>query len=96
MGYPAEKEKDFEELCDFVRETKFDRLGVFTYSQEESTSSFILGNPVSEKEKRRRLEILMEIQKEISAEKNRELSGKRLKVLVEGRENGYYVASLLS
>jgi len=92
VGYPAEKEKDFKELCEFVRTTKFDRLGVFAYSIEESTSSFILGDPVSEKEKKRRLETLMEIQKEISAEKNRELSGKRLKVLVENRENGYYVA----
>ena len=92
VGYPAEKEKDFEELCDFVRKTKFERLGVFTYSQEESTSSFILGNPVPEKEKSRRLKVLMEIQKEISAEKNKTLAGKRLKVLVEGRENGYYVA----
>lgn len=92
VGYPAEKEKDFEELCEFVRETKFDKLGVFSYSQEESTSSFILGDPVAEKEKKRRLEVLMEIQKEISAEKNKELAGKRLKVLIEGRENGYYVA----
>ncbi len=91
VGYPAEKEKDFEELCEFVRETKFDRLGVFTYSKEESTSSFILGDPVSEEEKKRRLEVLMEIQKEISAEKNKELLGTRLKVLVENRENGYYV-----
>ena len=91
VGYPAEKEKDFEELCEFVRETKFDRLGVFTYSKEESTSSFILGDPVSEEEKKRRLEVLMEIQKEISAEKNKELLGTRLRVLVENRENGYYV-----
>jgi ribosomal protein S12 methylthiotransferase len=92
VGYPGEKEKDFEELCEFVRETKFDRLGVFTYSKEESTSSFILGDSVPEDEKKRRLEVLMEIQKEISAEKNKALSGKRLKVLVEDRENGYYVA----
>ena len=91
VGYPAEKEKDFEELCEFVCETKFDRLGVFTYSKEESTSSFILGDPVSEEEKKRRLEVLMEIQKEISAEKNKELLGTRLRVLVENRENGYYV-----
>jgi len=91
IGYHAEKEKDFEELCEFVRETKFDRLGVFTYSKEESTSSFILGDPVSEEEKKRRLEVLMEIQKEISAEKNKELLGTRLRVLVENRENGYYV-----
>jgi len=92
VGYPAEKEKDFDELCEFVRETKFDKLGVFTYSKEESTSSFILGDPVSEEEKKRRLEVLMEIQKDISTEKNKALSGKRLRVLVEDRENGYYVA----
>jgi len=92
VGYPAEKENDFEELCEFVREVKFDKLGVFAYSQEESTSSFILGDPVSEKEKQRRLEILMEIQKEISSENNKELSGRKLRVLVEGRENGFYVA----
>lgn len=92
VGYPAEKLKDFEELCEFVREERFDKLGVFPYSQEESTSSYILGDPVSEEEKMRRLGVLMEIQKEISAEKNKELSGKKLKVLVEDRENGYYVA----
>jgi len=92
VGYPAEKENDFEELCEFVREVKFDKLGVFTYSQEESTSSFILGDPVSEKEKQRRLEVLMEIQKEISSEKNKELCGQKLRVLVEGRENGYYAS----
>jgi len=92
VGYPAEKENDFEELCEFLREVKFDKLGVFTYSQEESTSSFILGDPVSGKEKQRRLEVLMEIQKEISSEKNKELCGQKLRVLVEGRENGYYVA----
>lgn len=91
VGYPAEKEKDFEELCEFVHETKFDKLGVFTYSKEESTSSFILGDPISEAEKKRRLEVLMEIQKEISAEKNNKLLRTRLKVLVEERENGFYV-----
>jgi ribosomal protein S12 methylthiotransferase len=91
VGYPAEKEEDFEELCEFVRKTKFDKLGVFTYSKEENTSSFILGDPVSEEEKKRRLEVLMEVQKEISAEKNKNLLGTRLKVLIEDRENGYYV-----
>lgn len=91
VGYPTEQEKDFEELCEFVRQTKFDRLGVFTYSAEESTSSFILGDPVSLEEKKRRLDVIMEIQKEISLEKNKQLSGHQLKVLVEGRENGYYV-----
>lgn len=92
VGYPAETQKDFDELCAFVRETKFDRLGVFIYSQEENTSSDILGDPVSEREKQRRLDILMEIQKEISEEKNSKLSGKIMQVLVENRENGFYTA----
>jgi ribosomal protein S12 methylthiotransferase len=92
VGYPAETKNHFDELCDFVSETRFDKLGVFTYSQEENTSSFILGDPISEKEKKHRLEVLMEVQRQISSEKNQALSGKRLRVLVEGRENGFYVA----
>lgn len=91
VGYPAETKKHFDELCEFVCEARFDKLGVFTYSQEENTSSFILGDPVSEKEKKHRLEVLMEIQRQISREKNQALSGKSLRVLVEGRENGFYV-----
>ncbi len=51
VGYPNESEKDFEELCDFIREIKFDRIGTFTFSVEENTSSYILGDPVSEEEK---------------------------------------------
>lgn len=54
VGYPNEKEKDFEELCYFIREIKFDRIGTFTFSVEENTSSYILGDPVSEEEKERR------------------------------------------
>jgi ribosomal protein S12 methylthiotransferase len=92
VGYPAETKKHFVELCEFVSEARFDKLGVFTYSQEENTSSFILGDPIPEKEKKHRLEVLMEIQRQISSEKNEALSGKRLRVLVEGRENGFYVA----
>ncbi|MHB1688020.1 MAG: 30S ribosomal protein S12 methylthiotransferase RimO [Ignavibacteriaceae bacterium] len=91
VGYPNETEKDFEELCEFVKEIKFDRFGVFTFSVEENTSSFILGDQVPEKEKERRKDILMKIQKEISLEKNKSFVGKRLKVLVESKENDYYV-----
>lgn len=54
VGYPNETEKDFNELCDFVREIEFDRIGTFTFSVEENTSSYILGDPVSEEEKERR------------------------------------------
>ena len=92
VGYPAEKKEHFEELCDFVRETKFDKVGVFTFSPEENTSSFILGDPISAAVKKRRFNDLMKIQNELSAAKNKLLLGKRSRVLVEGRENGYYTA----
>ncbi len=92
VGYPIENEKHFEELCEFVRGTRFDKMGVFAYSHEENTDSFIFDDLVSEEEKKRRLGVLMNIQREVSSEINKGLSRKRLKVLVEGRENGYYVA----
>ncbi|MCL5028126.1 MAG: 30S ribosomal protein S12 methylthiotransferase RimO [Bacteroidetes bacterium] len=91
VGYPNETEKDFDELCSFVQETKFDRIGVFTFSVEENTSSFILGDPVSEEIKQKRKDILMELQREISQEKNRNLVGKKLKVLVERIEGDFFI-----
>jgi len=91
VGYPGETEKDFQELCDFVEEYKFERMGTFTYSLEENTSSFELGNPVPEELKKERQSRIMEIQKEISAQKNLELIGKELKVLVESREGDFYI-----
>lgn len=89
-GYPNESEKDFEELCDFVKEIQFDRFGVFTFSVEENTSSFILGDPIPEKIKIKRKEILMGIQKEISYKKNEEFLGRKLKVLLERKEGEFY------
>jgi len=91
VGYPNETEKDFEELCNFVREIKFDRIGVFTFSVEENTTSYILGDPVPENKKQKRKEILMEIQKEISLNKNKEFLGRQLKVLIERVEGDFYV-----
>jgi ribosomal protein S12 methylthiotransferase len=91
VGYPGEGEKEFNELCDFVKETGFDRVGTFTFSMEENTSSFVLGDPVPEKIKLRRKEILMEIQKEISLDHNEEFVGKKLKVLVDRQEGDYYI-----
>ena len=91
VGYPNETEKNFDELCDFIREIKFDRIGTFTFSVEENTSSYILGNPVSEQEKERRKNILMEIQKDISLERNEYFLGKKLKVLVESVEGDFFV-----
>jgi ribosomal protein S12 methylthiotransferase len=91
-GYPNETEKEFQELCEFIKEIKFDRIGVFTFSVEENTSSFILGDTVPEKTKQKRKEILMEIQKEISTVRNREFIGKQLRVVLERTEGEFYVA----
>jgi ribosomal protein S12 methylthiotransferase len=91
VGYPGETEKDFQELCDFVEDYKFERMGTFTYSLEENTESFKLGDPVADEVKKERQSRLMEIQKEISAQKNTELIGKKLKVLVESREGDFYI-----
>jgi ribosomal protein S12 methylthiotransferase len=91
VGYPGETDKEFQELCDFVGEFKFEKMGTFTYSLEENTESYKLGNPVPDEVKKARQSRLMEIQREISADKNRELIGKKLKVLVESKEGDFYV-----
>lgn len=92
VGYPNETEKDFYELIKFVEEVKFDRLGVFTFSPEENTTSFKLGDPVPYKEKLRRRETLMEAQKEISFANNLKFVGEKLKTIVESLEGQYYIA----
>ncbi|HEY6626879.1 MAG TPA: 30S ribosomal protein S12 methylthiotransferase RimO [Ignavibacteriaceae bacterium] len=91
VGYPGETEKDFQELCDFVEEFKFERMGTFIYSQEENTGSYDLGDPVPDEVKRTRQSRLMEIQREISAEKNGKLIGNELKILVESLDGDFYV-----
>lgn len=91
VGYPNETEKDFDELCEFIKEAEFDRVGTFTFSVEENTSSFILGDPISEDEKERRRNALMEIQKDISYQKNKSFLGKKLKVLVDSIDGDFYI-----
>ena len=91
VGYPNETEKEFRELCEFVKEIRFDRIGTFTFSIEDNTSSFILGDPVTQTVKEERKQRLMEIQKEISLEKNSSFVGKKLKVLVEAVEGDFYI-----
>ncbi len=92
VGYPNETEQDFEELKDFVKETGFDRIGVFDYSVEENTKSFSLGDVIPAKIKEERKEELMELQREISFEKNKKIIGKKLKVLIDDIEGEYYIA----
>ena len=85
-GFPGETEEDFEDLVEFVRQAKFDRLGVFAYSQEEGTPAAKLDGQVDEEEKIARQEGIMLIQSEISEELNRKKIGQTLEVLVEGRD----------
>ncbi|SEN35019.1 30S ribosomal protein S12 methylthiotransferase RimO [Paenibacillus sp. OV219] len=92
VGFPGETEEDFERLCDFVREMKFDRLGVFTYSPEEDTPAVRLPNEVPDDVKEWRSNTLMEIQREVSKELNGKHIGKEIDVLVErydGRSDVY-------
>ena len=84
VGFPGESEEDFEELCLFIKEARFDRFGAFTYSREEGTRAYDFEDQIDEDVKERRLETLMAIQLEISAELQEERVGDILTVLVEG------------
>lgn len=90
-GYPGETETEFEELKQWIVETKFERLGVFTYSHEENTFAFNLKDSISPKLKQQRADELMKIQQKISFENNKKFIGKELKVIVDFKENNYYV-----
>jgi len=84
VGFPGETDAAFEQLMDFVRTEKFDRVGVFTYSREENTAAYDLPDQVPERVKRARRAHLMATQAEISLAKNRGLVGREVEVLVEG------------
>jgi ribosomal protein S12 methylthiotransferase len=88
VGYPDEGEQEFQELLDFVREARFERLGVFTYSLEEGTTAHPLGDPVSREEKERRRAAVMEVQREIAEELNDQHVGSRVRVLIDRKEGG--------
>lgn len=83
VGYPAETDAAFNELLEFVQENRFDRLGAFVYSREEGTPSESLGDPVSASRKQKRLEQVMDLQQQISLEKNRELKGTVQRILID-------------
>ncbi len=84
VGFPGETEKDFRELCDFVRAAEFDWMGVFSYSDEDTSQSFALDKKVDEKTISRRRDTLMSIQKKISARNLKKRIGQRLQVMLEG------------
>jgi len=84
VGFPGEGKEEFDHLVRFVREARFDHMGVFTYSPEEGTIAFALGDPVKESVKKRRKEKLLDIQAEISYADNARYLGRTVDVLVEG------------
>ncbi|HEY6951957.1 MAG TPA: 30S ribosomal protein S12 methylthiotransferase RimO [Bacteroidota bacterium] len=91
VGYPGETDKDFQLLYDFVEEMQFHRLGIFTYSQEDGTGAYPLGDPIPAEVKEERRGVLMELQRKISESRNETSVGSRVKVLIDRKEDGLYV-----
>lgn len=92
VGFPGETLDDIEELKQFLEKMRFDRVGVFTYSHEENTSAYELVDNVPAEEKERRAQEIMEVQQEISLEKNQAKVGQVFRVLVDKKESGRYLA----
>ncbi len=90
-GFPGETEADVEELKQFLRDQRFDRVGIFTYSHEEDTSAFDLVDDVPADVKEARAQDIMLVQQEISLEKNQEKVGQTLKVIIDRKESGRYL-----
>ncbi|WP_058991929.1 30S ribosomal protein S12 methylthiotransferase RimO [Sarcina ventriculi] len=91
VGFPGETEEDFNELKEFLKEMKLDKVGVFTYSQEEDTPAALMENQIDEKIKQQREKELMEVQKEISKAINKSKVGRTYKVLVESENSDYFI-----
>ena len=91
VGFPGETEEEFQDLCDFVQEMQFERLGVFQYSHEDDTAAYNLEDDVPQEIKEERAGRLMQIQQEISFQKNEAKVGQIFKVLIDRKEGGYFV-----
>ena len=91
VGFPGETEEKFQEMKNWVKEQRFDRLGCFTYSHEENTTAFVLEDDVPEEVKQARVEEIMELQSQISWEKNQEKIGKTFKCIFDRKEGNYFV-----
>ena len=91
VGFPGETDAEFQDLCDFVEEMQFDRLGVFQYSHEEDTRAYELKDDVPAEVKQERANRLMEIQQDISLAKNQQKIGQTLKVLFDRKEGEYFI-----
>lgn len=91
VGYPGETDEDFEELLEFVRKVRFDRLGVFQYSHEEHTGAYLLKDDVPEQVKQGRADEIMMLQQEISNELNKEKEGQVFKTIIDRLEGDHYI-----
>lgn len=91
VGHPGETDHEFQQMVEFVEQSRFDRLGVFTYSHEEQTHSFSMADDVPAELKQERADLIMEIQQEISQELNSTKVGKEYKVLFDRVEGGYFI-----
>jgi len=90
-GYPGETKEDFNEMLEWIKETRFDRLGIFAYSHEENTHAYLLKDDVSAKTKEKRVEAIMEAQQQISNELNQQKIGKTYKVLFDRKEGNHFI-----
>ena len=90
VGYPTEGKREFDELISFIERVKFDRLGVFIYSAEEGTTAFKLSDSVSLKEKNRRKNLLLEVQRVVSYNNNLKYIGKKMKVLIDEEDSSFF------
>jgi ribosomal protein S12 methylthiotransferase len=83
VGFPGERQEDFDELCEFVKEARFDHMGAFPYSREEGTPAYSLPDQIDEQIKQDRLDVLMRMQMHINEQQNEQKVGKTVRVLVE-------------
>ena len=91
VGFPGETEEEFGDLCEFVEDMQFERVGVFKYSHEENTIAFDVADDVPAEIKQERANHLMEIQQQVALEKNETLVGKRFKVLFDRKEGEFFI-----
>lgn len=91
VGFPGETEEDFEELCNFVKDIKFDKMGCFAYSPEEDTPAYSFESQIDDDVKKRRAEVLMDIQYSITEKANKSRIGNVYKVIVDEKNDGKYI-----
>jgi ribosomal protein S12 methylthiotransferase len=91
VGFPGESEDEFQQLCDFIEEMRFDRVGVFQYSHEEDTFGYLLADDVDAETKVARANKIMELQQSISLDHNQEKVGQTLRVLFDRKEGEYFI-----